>query len=255
MTLLEVQNLEATYGPIKALRGVSLQVGEGQIVTVLGPNGAGKTTLLKILSGLLDPRRGAVLLQGQAIGGLDPAMIVRQGLIQVPEGREVFPLLTVRQNLMLGAYTRSDRDAVARDLAQAHAYFPILKERADQPAGLLSGGQQQMLAIARALMAAPRMLMLDEPSLGLSPKLTQEIFTIIRRINQERGTPILLVEQNAHLALHLADQAYILENGRVVLEGPCESLRQRPDIQEFYLGVHDAGSRGERRWKRRKGWH
>ena len=254
--LLEVHNLEAAYGPIKAVRGVSFSVLEGRIATVLGPNGAGKTTLLKTLSGINDPRRGGVRFAGAEIGGRDPAEIVRRGLVQVPEGREVFPLLSVRENLLMGAYTRSDRDAVARDIEQVQAYFPILKERAAQAAGLLSGGQQQMLAIARALMAAPRMILLDEPSLGLSPKLTQEIFAIIQRINRERGTTLLLVEQNAHLALDLADLGFILENGRIVVEGPCAELRERADIQEFYLGLqHDAGARGERRWKRKKSWH
>jgi len=255
MSFLEVSNLESAYGPIKAVRGVSLAVPEGKIATVLGPNGAGKSTLLKTISGINDPRRGSVRFAGQDITGRDPAEIVRQGLVQVPEGREVFPLLTVQENLLMGAYTRADRDAVARDIEQVQAYFPILKDRAAQPAGLLSGGQQQMLAIARALMAAPRMILLDEPSLGLSPKLTQEIFAIIGRINRERGTTLLLVEQNAHLALGLADLGFILENGRIVVEGECAQLRERADIQEFYLGIHDAGARGERRWKRRKSWH
>lgn len=255
MSFLEVSNLESAYGPIKAVRGVSLVVPEGKIATVLGPNGAGKSTLLKTISGINDPRRGSVRFAGADITGRDPAEIVRQGLVQVPEGREVFPLLTVHENLLMGAYTRADRDAVARDIEQVQAYFPILKERTAQPAGLLSGGQQQMLAIARALMAAPRMILLDEPSLGLSPKLTQEIFAIIERINRERGTTLLLVEQNAHLALGLADIGFILENGRIVVEGECAQLRERADIQEFYLGIHDAGARGERRWKRRKSWH
>ena len=209
MSFLEVNNLESAYGPIKAVRGVSLAVPEGKIATVLGPNGAGKSTLLKTLSGINDPRRGSVRFAGVDITGRDPAEIVREGLVQVPEGREVFPLLTVHENLLMGAYTRADRDAVARDIEQVQAYFPILKERTGQPAGLLSGGQQQMLAIARALMAAPRMILLDEPSLGLSPKLTQEIFAIIARINRERGTTLLLVEQNAHLALGLADIGFI----------------------------------------------
>ncbi len=255
MNLLELANLESAYGPVKAVRGVSLAVPEGRIATVLGPNGAGKTTLLKTLSGIIDPKRGSVRFGGQDITGMDPSQIVRLGLVQVPEGREVFPLLSVRDNLLMGAYTRSDRDGVARDLERVQAYFPILRERASQDAGLLSGGQQQMLAIARALMAAPKMILLDEPSLGLSPKLTQEIFDIVVRINREQGTTLLIVEQNAHLALGVADVGFILENGRIVVEGPCAELRERADIQEFYLGLqHDAGARGERRWKRKKSW-
>ncbi len=255
MNLLELANLESAYGPVKAVRGVSLAVPEGRIATVLGPNGAGKTTLLKTLSGIIDPKRGSVRFGGQDITGMDPSQIVRLGLVQVPEGREVFPLLSVRDNLLMGAYTRSDRDGVARDLERVQAYFPILRERASQDAGLLSGGQQQMLAIARALMAAPKMILLDEPSLGLSPKLTQEIFDIVVRINREQGTTLLIVEQNAHWALGVADVGFILENGRIVVEGPCAELRERADIQEFYLGLqHDAGARGERRWKRKKSW-
>ncbi len=255
MNLLEVANLESAYGPVKAVRGVSLAVPEGRIATVLGPNGAGKTTLLKSLSGIIDPKRGSVRFGQHDITGRDPSHIVRLGLVQVPEGREVFPLLSVRDNLLMGAYTRTDRDGVARDLDVVQGYFPILRERAGQDAGLLSGGQQQMLAIARALMAAPKMILLDEPSLGLSPKLTQEIFDIVVRINRERGTTLLIVEQNAHLALGVADLGFILENGRIVVEGPCAELRERADIQEFYLGLqHDAGARGERRWKRKKSW-
>lgn len=252
--LLEVLNLESAYGPVKAVRGVSLQVEEGRIATVLGPNGAGKTTLLKTLSGINDPKRGTVRFGGKDISGWDPSDIVRLGLVQVPEGREVFPLLSVHDNLMMGAYLRKDRDGVLRDLSAVQDYFPILRERAAQDAGLLSGGQQQMLAIARAIMAAPRMILLDEPSLGLSPKLTQEIFSIIKRINKERGTTLLVVEQNAHLALELADQGHVLENGRIVAEGPCSELSARADIQEFYLGMAGAGARGERRWKRKKSW-
>ncbi len=252
--LLEVKNVEAAYGPVKAVRGVSLCVPEGKIATVLGPNGAGKTTLLKTLSGINDPKRGSVVFGGRDITGLDPSEIVRQGLVQVPEGREVFPLLSVHDNLMMGAYLRRDRDGVARDLQTVLAYFPILKERAKQDAGLLSGGQQQMLAIARALMQAPRMILLDEPSLGLSPKLTQEIFDIVLRINRERGTALMVVEQNAQIALATADIGFILEGGRIVCEGPCAELRERADIQEFYLGMGGQGARGEKRWKKKKSW-
>jgi branched-chain amino acid transport system ATP-binding protein len=172
----------------------------------------------------------------------------------VPEGREVFPLLSVRDNLAMGAYTRRDRDGIARDLEAVYGYFPILKARADQPAGLLSGGQQQMLAISRALMAAPELILLDEPSLGLSPLLTREIFEIVVRINRERGTTLLIVEQNANMALNAADYGYVLENGRIVMEDTCERLREKEDIKEFYLGMKDAGGRGEHRWKKKKTW-
>ncbi len=252
--VLVLSNVESAYGPIRAIRGVSLKVKQGQIATVLGSNGAGKTTILKTISGILDPRRGSVHFKGQDITAVDPAKIVRLGLSHVPEGREVFPLLSVHDNLLMGAYTRSDRDAVARDIERAFAYFPILKERERQDAGLLSGGQQQMLAIARALVAAPEMILLDEPSLGLSPKLTREIFEIVVRINRERGTTILVVEQNANMALNAADHGYVLENGRIVLEDSCAALREKDDVKEFYLGMKDAGVRGERRWKKKKTW-
>jgi branched-chain amino acid transport system ATP-binding protein len=252
--ILALANVESAYGPIKAIRGVSLKVRRGEIVTVLGSNGAGKSTILKTISGILDPSRGSVTYKGENITGLDPSLIVRRGLSHVPEGREVFPLLSVRDNLVMGAYTRSDRDGVARDMEMAYAYFPILRERAAQEAGLLSGGQQQMLAISRALMAAPDLMLLDEPSLGLSPKLTREIFEIVVRINRERGTTMLLVEQNANMALNVADHGYVLESGRIVLEDSCERLREKEDIKEFYLGVKDTGVRGERRWKKKKNW-
>ena len=252
--ILKLTNVESAYGPIKAIRGVSLVVPAGQIVTVLGSNGAGKTTILKTVSGIIDPRKGTVEFKGQNITAMDPALIVRMGLSQVPEGREVFPLLSVHDNLLMGAYTRSDPDAVARDIELVYGYFPILRERAKQAAGLLSGGQQQMLAISRALMAAPVLILLDEPSLGLSPKLTKEIFEIVVRINRERGTTMLLVEQNANMALNAADFGYVLENGRIVMEDSCERLREKDDIKEFYLGMREAGARGERRWKKKKTW-
>jgi branched-chain amino acid transport system ATP-binding protein len=252
--MLRLSNVESAYGPIKAIRGVSLQVQPGQIATVLGSNGAGKTTILKTVSGIIDPRRGSVEFDGAAITSMDPALIVQRGLSHVPEGREVFPLLSVRDNLLMGAYTRRDRDGVARDLEGVFGYFPILRERRDQDAGLLSGGQQQMLAISRALMAAPKLILLDEPSLGLSPLLTREIFEIVVRINRERGTTILLVEQNANMALNAADHGYVLENGRIVMEDTCERLREKEDIKEFYLGMKETGVRGERRWKKKKTW-
>ena len=252
--MLRLQNVESAYGPIKAIRGVSLQVRRGEIAAVLGSNGAGKTTILKTISGIIDPRKGTVEFKGEDITANDPSAIVRRGLMHVPEGREVFPLLSVRDNLLMGAYTRRDGDAVARDIETVFGYFPILKERAAQDAGLLSGGQQQMLAISRALMANPELILLDEPSLGLSPKLTKEIFEIVVRINRERGTTILLVEQNANMALNVADHGFVLESGRIVMEDSCDRLREKDDIKEFYLGLKEAGARDERRWKKKKTW-
>ena len=252
--LLALANIESAYGPIRAVRGVSLTVRRGEIVTVLGSNGAGKSTILKTISGVLTPTRGSVLFKGDDITARDPADIVRRGLVHVPEGREVFPLLSVHDNLMMGGYTRNDREALQADLGVVYGYFPILKERDRQNAGLLSGGQQQMLAISRALMGSPELVLLDEPSLGLSPKLTREIFEIVLRINRERGTTILLVEQNANMALNVADRGYVLENGRIVMEDTCERLREKEDIREFYLGMKEAGVRGERRWKKKKMW-
>jgi branched-chain amino acid transport system ATP-binding protein len=252
--MLTLSNVESAYGPIKAIRGVSLKVERGEIGTVLGSNGAGKTTILKTISGIIDPRKGTVEFKGENITAKDPAHIVQCGLSHVPEGREVFPLLSVHANLLMGAYTRADRDAVARDLEAVYGYFPILRERRTQDAGLLSGGQQQMLAISRALMAAPELMLLDEPSLGLSPKLTREIFEIVVRINRERGTTMLLVEQNANMALNVADHGYVLENGRIVMEDRCDRLLEKEDIKEFYLGMKHAGERCERRWKRKKTW-
>ena len=252
--ILTLTNVESAYGPIKAIRGVSLRVRPGEIATVLGSNGAGKSTILKTVSGIIDPRKGTVVFRGEDITARDPALIVQRGLSHVPEGREVFPLLSVHDNLMMGAYTRSDRDVVARDLEVVYGYFPILRERRTQDAGLLSGGQQQMLSISRAIMAAPQLILLDEPSLGLSPLLTREIFEIVVRINRERGTTLLVVEQNANMALNVADYGYVLENGRIVMEDSCERLREKDDIKEFYLGMKEAGARGERRWKKKKTW-
>ena len=252
--VLKLLNVESAYGPIKAIRGVSLQVRRGEIATVLGSNGAGKTTILKTISGIIDPRKGSIEFKGSNITARDPAYIVQQGLSHVPEGREVFALLSVHDNLLMGAYTRQDRDGVAKDMEGVYNYFPILRERANQDAGLLSGGQQQMLSISRALMASPDLILLDEPSLGLSPKLTKEIFEIVVRINREHGTTILLVEQNANMALNASDYGYVLENGRIVMEDTCARLREKDDIKEFYLGLKEDGVRGERRWKKKKTW-
>jgi branched-chain amino acid transport system ATP-binding protein len=252
--ILKVSNIESYYGPIMAIRGVSLSLQEGKVVTVLGANGAGKTTILKTISGVLDPLKGAVEFQGKSIQRMDPDKIVRLGISHVPEGREVFPFLTVRENLAMGAFLRTNRDEVAQDLERIYGYFPRLKERLDQPAGQLSGGEQQMLAISRALMNRPKVLLLDEPSLGLSPLLVKEIFGIIRRVNTEQGVSILLVEQNAKMALETADYGYVLEVGRVVMDDTCQKLMQSKDIQEFYLGAKEDSARGERRWKKKKTW-
>ena len=253
-SLLTVTNLETYYGPIMAIRGVSFMAPQGAIVTILGANGAGKTTILKTVSGVMDPQKGTVTFAGREIQGLDPDRVARLGLSHVPEGREVFPFLTVRENLTMGAYTRPDADGVARDVAMVYEYFPVLKARAEQRAGSLSGGEQQMLSISRALMARPAMMLLDEPSLGLSPRLVKEIFDIIVRINREQGVTVLLVEQNAHMALTIADYGYVLEVGRIVMEDTCARLLEKEDIKEFYLGIKEGSVRGTRRWKRKKMW-
>jgi len=252
--LLKVSNIETYYGPIMAIRGVSFDVPAGSIVTVLGANGAGKTTILKTISGVMDPQKGSVVYEGREIQKTDPDRVMRLGISHVPEGREVFPFLSVHENLRMGAYTRHDRDGIAKDLDMVFDYFPVLRERAEQRAGQLSGGEQQMLVISRALMARPKLMLLDEPSLGLSPKLVKEIFEIIVRINREQGTTILLVEQNANVALHTAQYGYVLEVGRIVMADSCARLLEKDDIKEFYLGVKDHGVRGKRRWKKRKTW-
>lgn len=252
--LLEIRNLETFYGPIMAIRGVSLEVHQGKIVTVLGANGAGKTTLLKTISGIMDPEKGKIIFDGEEIQGKEPHHIVKRGIVHVPEGREVFPLLTVEDNLALGAYTRNDKAGIARSRDLVFSYFPILAERRMQEAGTLSGGQQQMLAIGRGLMLEPRIMLLDEPSLGLSPLLTQEIFTILKRLNTEVGMTMMLVEQNAAVALDLADQGYVMELGRIVMNDTAEKLAASEDIQSFYLGHANEGQRGERRWKKKKTW-
>jgi branched-chain amino acid transport system ATP-binding protein len=252
--VLQLNNLEASYGPVLAVRGVSLRVKRGSIATVLGANGAGKSTILKTISGIIDPKKGSIVFEGHEIQTKDPDDIVRRGISQCPEGREVFPLLSVYHNLLMGAYTRVDRDEVARDIEKVFGYFPVLRERAKQHAGQLSGGEQQMLSLSRALMAMPKMMLLDEPSLGLSPRLTREIFDIVLRINRDFGTTILLVEQNAHIALQTADYGYVLEVGRIVMEDTCANLLEKQDVKESYLGMKDAGMRGTRRWKRKKTW-
>jgi branched-chain amino acid transport system ATP-binding protein len=252
--LLQMRNIETYYGPIMAIRGVSLDVNEGEIVAVLGANGAGKTTLLKTATGALDSTKGQVLLDGEEIQCRDPDWVARQGIAHVPEGREVFPVLTVAENLAMGAFNREDKDAVAKDLETVYDYFPLLRDLSEQMAAYLSGGQQQMLAIGRGFMARPRLLLLDEPSLGLSPVLVQEIFGIIARLNREQGLTILLVEQNASVALQVSSRGYVMEVGGMVMDGPSDKLLESDDIKEFYLGKKDEGVRGRRRWKKRKTW-
>ncbi|WP_439143466.1 ABC transporter ATP-binding protein [Planktotalea sp.] len=253
--VLQIDNLESYYGPIQAIRGVSLKVHEGQIVTVLGANGAGKTTLLKTISGVMDPEKGTIKMDGTDIQSLEPDAIVRRGIVHVPEGREIFPLMTVAENIAMGAYTRKDRSTISDDEEMVYSYFPILKDRRAQRAGTLSGGQQQMLAIGRGLMSHPKLMLLDEPSLGLSPLLTQEIFEIIVRLNKEQKVTMMLVEQNAKVALEAADYGYVMELGRIVMNDGADVLAASKDIQEFYLGVsQDENQRGQRRWKQRKTW-
>ncbi len=261
--LLRLNNIEVLYDDvILVLRGLSLEVGEGKIAALLGSNGAGKTTTLKAISGLLyvedgEVTDGTIVFDGEEIQGTDAHRIVEKGIFQVLEGRRVFEHLTVRENLAAGAYTRSDRRAADADVDKVFHYFPALAERRRQIAGHLSGGEQQMLALGRALMASPRMMLLDEPSLGLAPILVESIFEIIQRINRDEGTTILLVEQNARLALSVADYGYVMEGGRVVMEGTADELRTNEDVKEFYLGLGDAGRRSYRdvkHYRRRKRW-
>jgi branched-chain amino acid transport system ATP-binding protein len=234
--LLDVRGLNVYYGAIHALQGISFTVNEGEIVTLIGANGAGKTTTLCTISGLLRPRRGSIRFRDQDITMTPAEQIVRGGIIQVPEGRKIFAPLTVRENLEMGAYTRTDTTEIDQSLERVFASFPRLRERIDQLGGTLSGGEQQMLATARGLMSRPTLLLLDEPSMGLSPIMVEEIFRIIQEINS-KGTSILLVEQNAHMALSVAHRAYVLETGRIVLEGPAKEVRDNPQVRAAYLGV------------------
>lgn len=254
--LLEIKNIETYYDLIYAIRGTSLTVEEGGITAILGNNGAGKSTLLKTVMGLIEdqPDKGTIEFMGSRIDGLDTDKIVRMGITYVPEGREVFPELSVRENLMMGAYTRRNKKEIDEDIKRIFLYFPILKTRVHQWAGTLSGGEQQMLAIGRAMMSRPRLLLLDEPSLGLSPILVKDIFEIIKTINHE-GVTILLVEQNARMALSYSDTGLILENGRFVMKGKCCDLMEDKDVREFYMGVRsEASAKGYQRWKRKKAW-
>ena len=233
--LLTVNEIEAYYGRVCALHSVSLEVAEGSVVALLGANGAGKTTTLRVISGLLRPTRGSVDFDGKRIDGWSPDRMVRAGIVQVPEGRQIFADLTVRENLLLGGYARRDLGPARQEASRVFEYFPRLRERLQQRAGTLSGGEQQMLAIGRALMARPRLLVLDEPSLGLAPMLVKEIFRVISEI-RAAGTTVLLVEQNAHMALDIADHAYVLETGRVILGDRSAALRQREEVRRAYLG-------------------
>jgi len=235
MALLELQDLHVYYGNIHALKGVSLQVEAGEIVALLGANGAGKSTTLNTISGLLRPRSGAVRLEGDDLTQVPPHRIVQRGVVQVPEGRRIFGQLTVLENLEMGAFTRTDPQGVQEDLDRVFALFPRLKERQNQVAGTLSGGEQQMLAIGRALMSRPRVLLMDEPSMGLAPLLVEQIFDAIQEINRQ-GTTILLVEQNAYMALQVAHRGYVLQTGQVVLSGPADQLRENPEVKRAYLG-------------------
>ncbi len=234
--MLKIENLNVHYGGIHALRGISLEVPEGQIVTLIGANGAGKSTTLRAISGIVRASAGHILFESQDIGRLEAHEIVELGIAMVPEGRRVFTDMSVLENLYLGAHTRPDPAGVQEDLEWMYSLFPILKERASQSAGTLSGGEQQMLAVGRALMSRPRLLMMDEPSLGLAPILVQQVFGIIERIHQE-GRTILLIEQNARAALQVADYGYILETGQVVLEGPGKELAENDEVRKAYLGV------------------
>jgi len=252
--MLRLSNIETYYGPINAIKGISIGIDEGTIVTVLGPNGAGKSTMLKTISGILEPTKGSVEFMGEMLNGLDPDIVAKRGIAHIPEGREVFEELTVKENLLMGAFLRKGKNSIREDIIQMQSYFPILKARESQMAGTLSGGEQQMLAIARGLMLRPKLLLMDEPSLGLSPLMVGDIYEIIKRFKDEMNTTILVVEQNASMALSIASYAYILENGRVVLEGETDVIVANEDVKEFYLGIGSESVREEKRWKRRKKW-
>jgi branched-chain amino acid transport system ATP-binding protein len=262
-TLLEVNNIEVIYNHvILVLKGVSLNVPKGGITALLGGNGAGKSTTLKSISGLLksergDITKGSITYRGESLAGRDPADLVKMGVIQVMEGRHCFEHLTVEENLLTGAYTRKSAAEAAQDLEMVYEYFPRLRERRKSQAGYTSGGEQQMTAIGRALMSRPEMILLDEPSMGLAPQLVEQIFEIVRRLNEEQGVTFLLAEQNTNVALRYAHTGFILESGRVVMEGSAKDLRENPDVKEFYLGMSDKGRksfRDVRSYRRRKRW-
>ncbi len=235
--MLELRNITTSYGNIQVLHDINLHVEQGEIITLIGANGAGKSTILMSICGIVPPRSGEILFNGTAITRKAPEKIVALGLSQVPEGRHIFPELTVAENLDMGAFLRKDRRQIQQDLDHVYSLFPILAERRQQPGGNLSGGEQQMLALSRAMMTRPRLLLLDEPSMGLAPLVVKQIFAIIKKINQENNTTIFLVEQNAHLALKTADRGYVLENGRITMYDRAETLLGNTDIQKAYLGI------------------
>lgn len=233
--LLELKNVVASYGNIKALKGISLSVEEGKIVTLIGANGAGKSTTMKTIMGVMKPNKGDILFEGQSIRGKKPYQIVSAGVVLVPEGRQILQSMTVQENLEMGAYQRKDKAGIEEDMERVFAQFPRLKERLTQYGGTLSGGEQQMLAIGRAMMARPKVMLLDEPSMGLAPLVVQQIFDVVKAINQG-GTTVLLVEQNARKALQIADYAYVMETGKIVLEGPAQEVASNPSVMAAYLG-------------------
>ena len=235
--MLKLSNVQTFYGKIQALRDVSMEISEGEIVTLIGANGAGKTTTLMSISGIVPPRSGEIVFEGQSIQAMSPHKIVDLGICQVPEGRRIFPYLTVSENLDMGAFLRTDKDAIRQDLEYIFELFPILSQRRHQAGGTLSGGEQQMLAISRALMARPRLLLMDEPSLGLAPLIVRQIFEIIRKINAENNTTIFLVEQNANLALKVASRGYVMENGRITLSDSSKNLLSNEEVKKAYLGL------------------
>ncbi|MEJ1296387.1 MAG: ABC transporter ATP-binding protein [Candidatus Sedimenticola sp. (ex Thyasira tokunagai)] len=235
--MLELRNIEAYYGNIQALRGVSLEIQKGEVITLIGANGAGKSTTLMSVCGIVPPRSGEVLFEGSPIHKESPDRIVAMGICQVPEGRHIFPHLSVRENLDMGAFLRTDKEEIKRDIDYVFSLFPILAERAGQAGGTLSGGEQQMLAMSRALMARPQLLLLDEPSMGLAPLIIKQIFEIIKKINEEHNTTIFLVEQNAKQALQIADRGYVIENGRITISDQADNLLTNPDVQKAYLGI------------------
>ncbi len=235
--MLELHQVHSHYGNISALKGITLNINEGEIITLIGANGAGKSTTLMSICGVVPPSKGSIKFEGQSIQKLPPDQIVKLGISQVPEGRHIFPHLTVQENLDLGAFLRDDHAAIKSDMKYVYELFPILSKRKHQPGGNLSGGEQQMLAISRALMTRPRLLLLDEPSMGLAPLIIKQIFDIIKMINQEQNTTIFLVEQNANQALQIADRGYVIENGSIILTDRAEALTQNPEVQKAYLGI------------------
>ena len=235
--MLKINNIQTYYGNIQALKGISMEINEGEIITLIGANGAGKSTTLMSISGIVPPRSGEITFVGESIHAMAPEKIVALGISQVPEGRHIFPGLTVTENLDMGAFLRTDKDGIKKDMDYIFDLFPILTERRNQQGGTLSGGEQQMLAISRALMARPRLLLLDEPSLGLAPKIVRQIFDIIRKVNTEQKMTIFLVEQNANLALKVANRGYVMENGKIVLEDSAENLLSNEEVKKAYLGI------------------